>query len=315
MSNMLHHVGSGFGALLRAVLCAGLLAAGACSGSDRDVRPLRVILIPADGGTEEGTRADYQPLFDAVARSSGLDFELKVGQSYSAVVESLCGGGADVAFVGAFTYLQAAERGCAELLAVAVDGGQSVYYSGFFTRREAPIRDIADLRGQRVAFGDINSTSSFVVPMVMLIESGVDPARDLGAVRLTASHADSLAALVHGQVDAAALSLDSFNKAMAAGAVDPDRIRLVARSMPLPYPPLILSSRLPPETQARLRQAFAQVHRQPGVEPQMIRGYGGKVVERYDTAYPADNFQAAARRMAALDKPRIEAILARSSER
>lgn len=310
-----HHVGARLGPVLRVLFCAWFLALAACAPGEPEVPPLRVILIPADGGTEDGTKADYQPLFDAVARSSGLDFELRVGQSYSAVVEALCGGAADIAFVGAVTYLQATERGCAELLAVAVDGGQSVYYSGFFAARTSPIRTLGDLRGRRVAFGDVNSTSSFAVPMVMLIENGIDPARDLGAVRLTASHADSLAALVHGQTDAAALSLESFDKAVAGGAVDPDEIRLVARSMPLPYPPLILSNRLPEATRARLREAFARAHTQPGVTPQMIRGYGGKVVERYDTTYPADNFEAAARRLAVLDKPRIEAILARAGER
>ncbi|MCC5022398.1 MAG: hypothetical protein J6386_06210 [Candidatus Synoicihabitans palmerolidicus] len=36
--------------------------------------PLRVLLIPSDGGTEEGTQADSGPLFAAVERSTGLHF-------------------------------------------------------------------------------------------------------------------------------------------------------------------------------------------------------------------------------------------------
>ncbi|HBQ50247.1 MAG TPA: phosphate/phosphite/phosphonate ABC transporter substrate-binding protein, partial [Hyphomonas atlantica] len=28
-------------------------------------------MIPADGGTEDGTKADFQPLFDAITQSSG----------------------------------------------------------------------------------------------------------------------------------------------------------------------------------------------------------------------------------------------------
>ena len=50
---------------------------------------LKVLLIPADGGTESGTLADYQPIFNAVSRSTGLTFDLKVAQSYGAVVEGM----------------------------------------------------------------------------------------------------------------------------------------------------------------------------------------------------------------------------------
>ena len=74
-------------------------------------KPLTVVLIPADGGTESGTIADYQPVFNAVARSTGLKFNLKVAQSYGAVVEAMCGGRADVAFMGPVTYFQAQKRG------------------------------------------------------------------------------------------------------------------------------------------------------------------------------------------------------------
>ena len=41
--------------------------------------PLRVLLIPADGGTESGTKADYAPVFNAITRTTGLNFDLKVG--------------------------------------------------------------------------------------------------------------------------------------------------------------------------------------------------------------------------------------------
>ena len=51
-------------------------------------KPIRVMLIPADGGTEDGTKADFQPLFDAITRSSDLHFTVSTGQSYAAVIEA-----------------------------------------------------------------------------------------------------------------------------------------------------------------------------------------------------------------------------------
>ena len=138
---------------MRRWMIAGVLAALCVAGTawlalprrSAQPPPLRVLLIPADGGTESGTLADYRPIFDAVARSTGLSFDLKVAQSYGGVVEAMCNNAADIAFVGSVTYLQAQKRGCAELLAVAVKSGRSVYYSGLFVRADSPVQSIADL--------------------------------------------------------------------------------------------------------------------------------------------------------------------------
>lgn len=278
-------------------------------------RPLNVILIPADGGTEAGTKADYQPLFNAISRTSGLQFQIRVGQSYGAVVEALCNGTADIAFVGPVTYVQANKRRCAELLAVAVEKGQSIYYAGLFARAGSPIASIKDLKAKRVAFGDVNSTSSFVYPMAMILDAGLDPVRDLKDVRMTGSHANSLAALTQGQVDVAALSFDSFDKAVRQGAVKANGVKVVARSDAIPYPPIIMNARLAASLKAKLKLAFKTVHAAPGVTPEMIRGYGGGKVDRYDSDFPAAKFNVAASKMSRLTDDLKGEILRKSAQR
>lgn len=296
-------------------LMAILLAASGCSPAKNGKNEaLRVILIPADGGTEDGTKADYKPVFQAVSRMTGIDFDIKVGQSYATVVEALCNNGADIAFVGPVTYIQARNRGCADLLAVGVENDQSIYYAGLFARTASPIRAITDLRNKRVAFGDINSTSSFIYPMAMIIDAGLDPLHDLSKIRITSSHADSLAALIHGQVDASALSFDSFEKAVGEGAVDPATIRVIARSAPIPYPPLIMSSRLDDGLKAKLRDAFATVDKAPGITPEMIRGYAGKRVDRYDTSLSPEKFNIVGTVAARLNDGFKAAVLKKASE-
>ena len=278
-------------------------------------RALQVLLIPADGGTESGTLADYQPIFNAVSRSTGLKFDLKVAQSYGAVVEGMCNGAADIAFVGPVTYLQAKDRGCAELLAVAVKSGASVYYAGLFARKDAPIKGITDLRGRRVAFGDVNSTSSFVFPLTMLMDAGIDPAKDLKEVRLTGSHASSLAALLQGQVDAAALSFESYEKAVRENVPGVRDVKVIARSDPIPYPPLVVNTRLAAATRDRLQTAFQNVAHQPGITPEMIRGYGGGQVDGYDAQFSPAAFAPAARKMAMVSDALKGEILKKSAQR
>ncbi|MCX8102547.1 MAG: phosphate/phosphite/phosphonate ABC transporter substrate-binding protein [Geminicoccaceae bacterium] len=190
----------------------------------------------------------------------------------------------EIAWFGAATYLPARERGCAELLAVDVNHGQAVYYSGIFVPADSAVRSLAELKGKSVAFGDANSTSSFVYPVAMLLAAGLDPAKDLGAVRLTGSHANSLKALAEGRVDAAAASFDSFEKAVNQKVLEPGKFRVLAKSDPIPNPPIAMSTRLPVEVKGKLKAAFGSIHTMPGVDPQTIRGYGGKKVDRYDSS-------------------------------
>lgn len=250
----------------------------------RPGRPFRVTLVPADGGTEDGTKADFKPLFDAVTKATGLHFDIKVGQTYGAVVEAICAGVTELGFFGPASYLPARERGCAELLAVDVNHGQSVYYSGIFVSADSPAKSLADLKGKSVAFGDVNSTSSFVYPVAMLLAAGLDPAKDLANVRMTGSHANSLKALAEGRVDAAAASFDSFEKAVNQKVLEPGKFRVLAKSDPIPNPPIAMSTKLPAEIKAQLKAAFGSVHTMPGINPDSIRGYGGKKVDRYDTS-------------------------------
>lgn len=276
--------------------------------------PLRVVLIPADGGTEDGTLADYSPIFAAVARETGIKFELRAAQSYSAVVEAMCNNTADIAFVGPVTFLQASKRGCAEMLAVSVTSGRSEYFAAFFARRDGGIQSLADVKGTRAAFGDINSTSSFVYPIAMLIAAGIDPVADLGSVRLTGSHASSLSALIAGQVDVAAISFESYNKALSANVAGARDVVVIARSEPIPNPPLIMNTRLPKSQKNALRLAFQMIAKRPGVTPDMVRGYGGDKVDGYDTHFPAARFQAAAAKVDLVDARMTGAIVARASE-
>ncbi len=278
-------------------------------------RPLRVMLIPADGGTEQGTIADFEPIFAAITREYGLHFKIRVGQNYNAVVEGMANEKVDIAFFGPVTYLQARERGVAELLAVAVKQGQSVYYSGIFARASDELQELTDLRGKRVAFGDINSTSSFNFPVAMLIEAGIDPVQDLQEVHLMDSHASALATLVAGKVDAAAASYVSFEKAVENGQADPTKFRPLAKSDPIPNPPLAMHVELDAELKQTLRQALAHVHEAEGVTPEMIRGYGGKKVDRYDTEYSDEEFDRAMSRLSAVTEALKAEMLKKSAEK
>jgi len=261
--------------------------------------PLQVLLVPTDGGTESGTLAEFSPIFNAISRITGLNFDLRVAQSYSSVIEGLDSKLGDIAFVGPTAYLQAHERGAAEPLAVAVLDGESVYYPAIFARTGFELNSLEELRGKRMAFGDVNSSSSFTFQVAMLMDAGLDPARDLGRIYLTGGHATSLGALREGHVDVAAASINSYEKAINDGHIDPDEIVPVALSEPVPYPPFVMHPELSQDIKDVLRYAFNRVHEDPNISPDMIRGFGGILVDRYDSDITHEMFNPAAD---ALDK-------------
>ena len=278
-------------------------------------KPLRVILVPADGGTEDGTKKDFQPIFGAIGQATGLTFDIKVGQSYSAVIEAMCNGAADIAWYGPASYLQAKARGCSELLALAVRNGESVDYSGIFARTDTGINSIADLKGKRIALGDVNSTSSFAVPVAMMLAAGVDPTRQAGAINMAGSHANVLKALAEGLVDAGGASFDSFEKAVNAKALDSSKVKVIAKSTPIPYPPLAIHPKVSDGVKAKLRDAFNNIDKLPGITKDQIRGYGGGKVDGY-TAKVNEADMAAAGKMFELvtDTVKVE-IMKKASAR
>ena len=274
--------------------------------------PLRVLLIPADGGTEDGTKADFLPLFDAITRTSGIHFDVQTGQSYSAVIEGMCAGQAEIAWLGPVSFVEARNRGCAEFLAIEERDGSSTYYAGVFVRASSCIDTPADLAGKSLALGSQHSASAYSYPLAMIAEMGVDPLRDLSAIRITGSHANSLLALNNNLVDAAGASFISFERAVNQGGLDASLFRLLMKSDPIPNPPIAMNPTLPDEVKAALRTSMGQAHEAPGIRPDSIRGYGGKQVDRYNTAVSDTLFDDMADTIGFIDQDYQAAILQKS---
>jgi phosphonate transport system substrate-binding protein len=279
-----------------AMLSGTALAANLPDGS-KD-HPLRVLMVPADTGTNDIT-ADYAPVFNGITEHYGIHFDLRAGASYAAVVEGMCNDQADIAWYGAVTFGQANDKCGVDLLAVDVKKGDASYYSGIFVAKDSGINTIADLKGKSMAFGSPNSTSSFNFPVAMLIAEGVDPTKDLKLI-IAGSHSASLAALAEGKVDAAAASYNSFGKAVKKGAIDPAKFKPLAKSQPIPNPPLAMNKGLTDEQKTQLRLAFSEIHSK--IDPSKIRGYGGKKVDRYDTEFDVQKIFDALGKLSAVTK-------------
>lgn len=295
---------------IAATLLTGTVYAGIPDGSKEN--PLRVLMIPADTGTNDITQ-DYAPVFNGITQNYGIHFDIKAGSSYAAVVEGICNNQTDIAWFGASTFGEANAKCGVDLLAVDVLKGESSYYSGIFTRKDSGIKSIKDLKHKSMAFGSTSSTSSFNFPVAMLIADGVDPVKDLNKIVLTDSHSASLAALAEGKVDAAAASYNSFGKAVNNGAIDPSKFQPLAKSQPIPNPPLAMNKNLDSNLKIKLREAFNNIHTK--IDPSKIRGYGGKKVDRYDANFEEQKIFDALAKLGAVTKEVKESMIDKAGQR
>jgi len=301
--------------LITVVIASVMLTGTALAANIQDgskAHPLRVLMVPADTGTNDITK-DYAPVFDGITKNYGIYFDIKAGSSYAAVVEGMCNNQAEIAWFGASTYGEADKKCGVDLLAVDVKKGDSSYYSGIFVRKDSDINTISELKGKSMAFGSTSSTSSFNFPVAMLIADGVNPAKDLNKVIIAGSHSASLAALAAGKVDAAAASYNSFGKAVKKGAIDPAKFKALAKSQPIPNPPLAMNKGLSAELKAKLREAFNEIHTK--IDPSKIRGYGGKKVDRYDANFDEDKIFAALAKLGAVTKQVKEDMIDKAGQR
>lgn len=290
-------------------------ASSAVSRDGTAASPLRLMLLPAEGAAADRAIANTKPLLDVVTADTGLHFDIKIGDSYAAVVEALASGHAELAYLGPFTYLQARQRGAAELLATAVQkDGRSVYYSGVFCRKDSGIKKLTDLKGHSVAFGSLNSTSAFNYPCAMLLAAGIDPARDLSKIYIVETHAAALSALATGNVDAACASTGSFETAVTQGMLDPAKFTVLAQSEPIPGSPIAMHPSLPAKTKALLRQGFAGIYKSSHLTADALHAEDGRKLQKYDTHITDADYDRAAKYVAPVTDDLKQAMLRKASQ-
>jgi phosphonate transport system substrate-binding protein len=189
----------------------------------------------------------YQPLVDYLAAHTGTAWELELQTSYDRTVDALCAGRVDVAYLGPFSYLRAHAR-CGALPAVhLLTDGRATYRGYIMVRSDSPVRSLADLKGQTIAFGAAMATSSSLVARAMLQGVGLRLGTDL-ACRNYSQHDRAARAVLLGQVAACAVRDIVGEKYLSRG------LRIVAESDPLPNFALVVA----PAQAARLRDMLVK---------------------------------------------------------
>ncbi|MGB2603400.1 MAG: phosphate/phosphite/phosphonate ABC transporter substrate-binding protein, partial [Candidatus Sulfotelmatobacter sp.] len=175
------------------------------------------------------TRADREPLQAYLRKAMRRPVNVAVPDQYSDTVAGLRDGSYDFASLGALTYIRAhAKYGVIPLVQSTSD---SQFHSVFITGADSSIHSLRDLKGKKFAFGDVNSTSAYLIPYLEIKRAGINPDTDL-KIRYSGSHPATAALVETGAVDAGALGETLFHYLISTGKLDLARVRIFYTSRP-----------------------------------------------------------------------------------
>lgn len=192
--------------------------------------PLKVTTIPEEAATEQVRK--FGPLVKYLERTLGTKVEFTPVNDYPAAVEALVNKQVDLVWFGGFTFVQANIRSGGKIVPIAQREEDAQFRSVFITQTDSGIKQLSDLKGKQVSFGSQSSTSGHLMPRNFLLQAGIDPDKDFKRVAYSGAHDATIASVVSGRVDAAALDITVWRKFVDDKKVDTSKVNVFYTTPP-----------------------------------------------------------------------------------
>ena len=225
------------------LLATSLLSATAVVAQDT----IRFAVTDIDG--MEALQRDMGPFKDAFEAASGLKVEFFAVSGRTVAVEAMAADQVDFVLTGPAEYVVFNARLDAQPVVV---WDRPDYYSMLVVLDASPVQTPADLKGQKISFGEIGSTSQHLGPVTLLSAAGLTYATDYEPVFLNRNVA--VEALIAGEIGAIGL-----NRTHVESITDkfPDqKFRIIAKGDELPSDVLLASADVAPAVIEAVRKTF-----------------------------------------------------------
>lgn len=163
---------------------------------------LRFGVVPLELPSEMYRR--FIPIVEFLSMTTGKKIDLRVPLDFETAVKDIGEGITKIAFMTPSTYIEAHDRYGVKVILKALRNGRPFHHSVIVVKEDSDIKDLKDLRGRTLALGDKHSTSSHIVPRLMLKDKGVD-IKDLKYYAFLGHHEDVALAVIRGDFDAGCL--------------------------------------------------------------------------------------------------------------
>lgn len=233
----------------------------------------------------------------AAKLSEALDAEVVVvvASTYDELSGLVERGETHLAWLPPAVFIRSFDRGDVRLMVSAVRAHGSRFRGALFVRSEMPWNDLSDLRGLRIAWVDRGSCAGYLFPRLALIDARIDPDTYFDKQFLLGSHNAVARAVEVGKADVGATFIDQTPAARGrperlerpgwALEVEPDAMRAVLVSEPIPSDTIGVAPELDPEVRDRLVDSLTTMHEDPDGAG-ILGGLFGAA--RFQVAGPAD---------------------------
>lgn len=214
--------------LKRSLAAVAGLALSLSIATTHAAETLRVSAIPDEAPTELIRK--FKPLGEYLEQQLGMPVKFTPVSDYAAVVESLASDRLDLAWLGGFTFVQTRlKTGDAIPL---VQREQDEQFTSKFITANPEVKSLADLKGKTFAFGSVSSTSGSLMPRYFMLKDGIQPEQFFKRIAYSGAHDATAAWVEAGKADAGVLNALVWDKLVAAGKVDTDKVRVISTTPP-----------------------------------------------------------------------------------
>lgn len=275
--------------LLSAMVVFGSFAAG-CGGNSQEAgKKTFTIAYAPNESTTDSTDAR-----STLAKDLGkvINMEVKEIQAsdYTAIIEALRTGKADMAYMGALVVAMGAERaGVTPIVMKAPNGdkAQAVYHSVFVTQKDnSEINSIKDFKGKTIAFVDPDSTSGNLVPTSEIMKAFPDlhltnekihtNGEFFEAVSFSGKHQAGLQAVIKGDVDIVPISDQIMASEFKNGNADENAVKVVHSSAAIPAEAMVVSKTVNKDLKKTLTKFLVEYNN---------KDYFDKVIKKADARF------------------------------
>ena len=202
----------------------------------------------------ERLQLEWGPFKEALETATGDSFEFFAVNSRTAAAEALRGETVDFVVSGPAEYVVINKLTNATPI---IGLGRPDYHCAIVVRADSGINTVADLKGKKVAFGDIGSTSNMLCPMQVLADYGLDPVNDIEKIHTSRNIAHE--ALKAGDVDALGSNANSWiNVRNKETDLPYGFFKMIARSGDLPNDMIMVGAHVPGEAAMKVRDAILE---------------------------------------------------------
>jgi phosphonate transport system substrate-binding protein len=230
---------------LAALAAVTLSLATAVSAVAQD--KIRFAVTDVDG--MEALQREYTPFKDAFEKASGLKMDFFPVSGRTAAVEAMNADQVDFVLTGPAEYVVFNARLKAQPVVVWT---RPNYKSSIVVLDESPVKSLADLKGRKISFGEIGSTSQHLGPATILADGGLAYGKDYEAVFLKLN----VAAEALLKNDIGAIGMNQTHLERVRKAFPDKKFRSLGDGIELPNDLIVVSEKVKPEIVAKVRRAF-----------------------------------------------------------